>query len=76
MHLVADICGDCFLQRWQVGDDMLLVNGFSIASYPHGGVKQLDLEKVEETWDHARVVDGSVNENGVDHSLGPTRPKL
>ncbi|KAI4145841.1 MAG: hypothetical protein LQ341_002248 [Variospora aurantia] len=76
MHLVADICGDCFLQRWQVGDDMLLVNGFSIASYPHGGVKQLDLEKVEETWDHPRVVDGSANENGVDHSLGPTRPKL
>ncbi|KAI4087313.1 MAG: hypothetical protein LQ348_007425 [Seirophora lacunosa] len=76
MHLVADICGDCFLQRWQFGDDMLLVNGFSITSYPHGGIKQLDLEKMEETWDLPSVVDGSLNENGVDHSLGPTRPKL
>ncbi|KAL9602620.1 MAG: hypothetical protein Q9219_001764 [cf. Caloplaca sp. 3 TL-2023] len=76
MHLVADICGDCFLQRWQFGKDMLLVNGFSIATYPKGGVKQLDLEKMEETWDHPSVVEGSVNTNGVDHSLGPTRPKL
>ncbi|KAL8723436.1 MAG: hypothetical protein Q9225_000267 [Loekoesia sp. 1 TL-2023] len=76
MHLVADICGDCFLQRWQFGSDMLLVNGFSIATYPKGGVKQLDLEKMEETWDHPSVVEGSVNTNGVDHSLGPTRPKL
>ncbi|KAL8761832.1 MAG: hypothetical protein Q9184_002075 [Pyrenodesmia sp. 2 TL-2023] len=76
MHLVADICGDCFLQRWQFGDDMLLVNGFSLATYPKGGVKKLDLEKMEETWDHPSVVDGSLNENGVDHSLGPTRPKL
>lgn len=76
MHLVADICGDCFLQRWQLGDDMLLTNGFSIASYPKGGIKQLDLDKIEETWDHPSVVEGSVNANGVDHSLGPTRPKL
>ncbi|KAL8944411.1 MAG: hypothetical protein Q9216_000462 [Gyalolechia sp. 2 TL-2023] len=76
MHLVTDICGDCFLQRWQFGSDMLLVNGFSIATYPKGGVKQLDLTKMEETWDHPSVVEGSVNVNGVDHSLGPTRPKL
>ncbi|KAL8843095.1 MAG: hypothetical protein Q9170_000225 [Blastenia crenularia] len=75
MHLVADICGDCFLQRWQFGSHMLLVNGFSIATYPKG-IKQLGLEKMEETWDHPRVVEGSVNTNGVDHSLGPTRPKL
>ncbi|KAL8725403.1 MAG: hypothetical protein Q9166_007380 [cf. Caloplaca sp. 2 TL-2023] len=76
MHLVADICGDCFLQRWQFGNDMLLTNGFSIATYPKGGVKALELEMMEETWDHPSVVEGSVNTNGVDHSLGPTRPKL
>ena len=76
MHLVADICGDCFLQRWQFGNDMLLVNGFSIAIYPKGGVKQLDLDKIEETWDHPRVVEGTTNVDGVDHSLSPTRPKL
>ncbi|KAI4247073.1 MAG: hypothetical protein L6R40_001738 [Gallowayella cf. fulva] len=75
MHLVADICGDCFLQRWQFGNEMLLTNGFSIATYPHG-VKTLDLEMMEETWDHPTVVQDSVNTNGVDHSLGPTRPKL
>lgn len=76
MHLVADICGDCFLQRWQFGNDMLLTNGFSIATYPGAGVRALDLEMVEETWDHPSKVDDSLNENGVDHSLGPTRPKL
>lgn len=76
MHLVAEICGDCFLQRWQFGSDMLLVNGFSISTYPKGGVKQLDLAKMEETWDHPSIVEGSVIVNGVDHSLGPTRPKL
>ncbi|KAL8739282.1 MAG: hypothetical protein Q9181_000012 [Wetmoreana brouardii] len=76
MHLVADICGDCILQRWQFGNDMLLTNGFSIAIYPKGGVKALDLEKMEETWDPPAVVQGSVNNNGVDHSLGPVRPKL
>ncbi|KAL9587715.1 MAG: hypothetical protein Q9212_000006 [Teloschistes hypoglaucus] len=76
MHLVADICGDCVLQRWQFGKDLLLTNGFSVAVYPVGGVKTLDLDKMEETWDHPSLVDGSVNENGVDHSLGPTRPKL
>ncbi|KAL8658657.1 MAG: hypothetical protein Q9202_007498 [Teloschistes flavicans] len=76
MHLVADICGDCILQRWQFGKDMLLTNGFSVAVYPMGGVKTLDLDKMEETWDHPSVVDGSVNVNGVDHSVGPTRRKL
>ncbi|KAL8702562.1 MAG: hypothetical protein Q9201_004259 [Fulgogasparrea decipioides] len=76
MHLVADICGDCILQRWQFGNDMLLTNGFSIATYPKGGVEALDLEKMEETWDHPSVVQDSVNTNGVDHSLGPVRPKL
>ncbi|KAL8772569.1 MAG: hypothetical protein Q9209_002230 [Squamulea sp. 1 TL-2023] len=76
MHLVADICGDCFLQRWQFGNDMLLTNGFSVATYPGAGVKALDLDMMEETWDHPSVVPESVNTNGVDHSLGPTRPKL
>jgi hypothetical protein len=36
MHLVADICGSCFLQRWQFPNELLLSNGFSITSYPKG----------------------------------------
>ncbi|KAL8673665.1 MAG: hypothetical protein Q9168_001920 [Polycauliona sp. 1 TL-2023] len=76
MHLVADICGDCFLQRWQFGNDMILTNGFSIAAYPRAGVRALDLEMMEETWDHPSTVEGSINDNGVDHSLGPVRARL
>ncbi|MCJ1256602.1 hypothetical protein MMC24_004426 [Lignoscripta atroalba] len=72
MHLVADVCGDCFLQRWQFGDDMVLTNGFSIAEYRKGQLKgesgdQLDMNKMEVTWDV---------EQNVRHSLGPTRPRL
>ncbi|MCJ1373522.1 hypothetical protein MMC20_004750 [Loxospora ochrophaea] len=70
MHLVSEICGDCFLQRWQFGDDTILSNGFSIAAYPRGhltGESPVDLEKIEETW-HGNTL--------FRHSLGPTRPRL
>ncbi|MCJ1354368.1 MAG: hypothetical protein MMC33_004356 [Icmadophila ericetorum] len=72
MHKVADVCGECFLQRWQFGDDMILTNGFSIAVYPKGHLKDdqehsIDPNKMEETWS---------NEMEAMHSLGPTRPKL
>jgi hypothetical protein len=69
MHLVADICDNCFLQRWQFPNDLLLSNGYSITHYPLGNLtaKEIDLEKMEDTWnDDLNVV----------HSLGPTRPKL
>ncbi|MCJ1406369.1 hypothetical protein MMC19_000434 [Ptychographa xylographoides] len=72
MHLVTNVCGECFLQRWQFGDDMVLTNGYSIATYPKGHVKsgdvnEVDMSKPEHTW----------NANmDVRHSLGPTRPKM
>ena len=75
MHLVADVCGDCFLQRWQFGNDIVLTNGYSISFYPDGRLKLLNMEAAEETWDEPAVVEGSFN-RGVDHSLAPLRPKL
>ena len=72
MHKVADICGECFMQRWQFGEDMILTNGFSIAVYPKGHLKHdhehsIDTSRMEETWS---------NEIETMHSLGPTRRKL
>lgn len=75
MHLVADICGDCFLQRWQFNEDLVLTNGFSVAFYPMGDLKRLRMDEMEETWDHPPEVKDS-NNGGVDHSLAPIRPKL
>lgn len=75
MSLVADVCGDCFLQRWQVGKDMVLSNGYSIAQYPKGNLKDTNLEEMEETWGPLPVVEGS-NNGGVDHSLAPIRRKM
>ncbi|KAH8808125.1 glycosyltransferase family 31 protein [Xylogone sp. PMI_703] len=81
MHIVADICDDCFLQRWQFDDETVLTNAFTIAQYPEGRisgkwtgvlgtggrVEKINLERVEETWD------GGLN---VLHSLAPLRPKV
>ena len=75
MHLVADVCGDCFLQRWQFGDDMVLTNGYSIAFYPDGRLKSMNLEAAEETWAEPSIVEGSFN-RGVAHSMAPLRPEL
>jgi hypothetical protein len=38
MHLVADICDSCFLQRWQSPKELILSNGFSINYYPQGHI--------------------------------------
>lgn len=38
MHLVADICDNCFLQRWHFNNEFILSNGFSIAQYPQGQI--------------------------------------
>ncbi|KAL9065238.1 MAG: hypothetical protein Q9161_008360 [Pseudevernia consocians] len=75
MHLVADVCGDCFLQRWQFGSEMVLTNGYSLALYPKGKLKGTDMEKMEETWDEVPPVENSFN-SGTDHSLGPTRRRM
>lgn len=75
MHLVSDVCGDCFLQRWQFGKDMILSNGYSIATYPNKKLEGLQLIAMEATWGEPKFVKGSDN-HGIDHSLAPTRPKL
>lgn len=82
IHRIADICGECFMQRWQFGSDMILSNGISITIYPKQGLKKggidglpFDFGKLERTWDDALDVQGSIN-HGFDHSLPPTRRKL
>jgi hypothetical protein len=79
MHLVADVCGDCFLERWQFGKDMILSNGYSIAMYPTDALSKFELgmglSKVEKTWGETRRVEESVN-RGADHDIGRTRPML
>ena len=67
MHLVSDVCGECFLQRWQFKDDSVLSNGYSIAQYPSGSIDEIDFDRMEGTWQ------GGMN---VKHSLGPVRDKL
>lgn len=78
-HRIADVCDDCFFQRWQFGDFLILSNGYSIQTYPHGDLvgedggattkspAKLDLLQMEETWDE---------KFNVKHSLSPLRPKL
>ena len=79
MHLIADICDTCFLQRWQSSDDMILSNGYSISSYPTGALNDFEkyhgLEKVERTWLVSGLVEESLNP-GYDHYLGLVRPPL
>ena len=75
MHLVSDVCGDCFMQRWQFGGDTVLSNGFSVATYPQSNLDQLNMEQMERTWDDGTQVKDSIN-HGFDHSLEPARPKL
>ncbi|ESZ96440.1 glycosyltransferase family 31 protein [Sclerotinia borealis F-4128] len=82
MHLVSDVCDECFLQRWQFKNDIVLTNGFSIAKYSEGSLERgakkssnstalddgsVDLRRTEVTWD--KNID-------VMHSLAPTRPAL
>jgi len=79
MHLVADICGTCFLQRWQFGTDSVLSNGYSIAVYPKGSLTEFEdhhgLDKVEQTWpDPKQIQDAAIGP--FDHYLGPLRPML
>lgn len=64
---VTRVCGDCFLQRFQFGEDTLLANGYSISQY-RKGLKPLNLDWMEATW----------NQHGpeFDFSIGPLRPAL
>ncbi|KAE8445848.1 hypothetical protein EG329_012771 [Mollisiaceae sp. DMI_Dod_QoI] len=84
MHLVADICENCFLQRWQFPKETILTNGFSVSMYPQGhisghkpgllgtGVGGPDVEKLK--LDEMEQTWG--DDINVLHSLAPTRPKL
>lgn len=74
MHLVADICGECFLQRWRFGGDTVLSNGFSIATYPNG-ITNDELRKPEHTWLGPRPVPDTFNPGYV-HSIGEIREPL
>lgn len=74
MHLVADICGECFLQRWRFGDNTVLSNGYSIATYAHGISKEA-LRKPEHTWLGPRKVPDTFNPGYV-HSIGELRAPL
>lgn len=74
MHLVADVCGECFLQRWRFGADTVLSNGFSIAMYP-GGITREELRKPEHTWLGPRYVPDTFNP-GYLHSIGTIREPL
>ena len=67
MHLVSDVCGECFLQRWQFDDDIVLSNGYSIAEYPGGQMGKINFDRMEETW-----------QRGMDvrHTFGPVRERL
>ena len=86
MHLVADICDACFLQRWQFPGDLILSNGFSIASYPQGsltgkkpGVTGPLVDAVSKT-EKINLLEmeatWSDEEMNVLHSLAPTRKKM
>ncbi len=74
MHLVADVCGDCFLQRWRFGEDTVLSNGYSIATYPNG-ISEQELKRPEHTWVGPRRVPDTFNPGYV-HSLGSMREPL
>ena len=74
MHLVANVCGECFLQRWRFGGDTVLTNGYSIATYPRG-ISEKELKKPEHTWLGPRKVSDTFNPGYV-HSLGTIRDPL
>ncbi|RYO82098.1 hypothetical protein DL762_006785 [Monosporascus cannonballus] len=64
MAKAADFCGDCFLQRWRLGNDTVLSNGYSVARY-RDGLDAVDLTTLEGTFDK---LDGDF-----DFSIGPFR---
>ncbi|KAL9074884.1 MAG: hypothetical protein Q9161_002023 [Pseudevernia consocians] len=79
MHLVSDVCGDCFLQRWQFGSNTILSNGFSISTYTNQNVlaelvKNNNVDKIEDTFMPTRNVNSFMK--GYEHSIGPLRPKV
>ena len=88
MHLVADICDSCFLQRWQFPHEVVLSNGFSVCEYPQGHISGrkpggvlgtgIDIGSIHEVEkiDLQRMEETWADEINVLHSLAPARPKL
>ena len=74
MHLVADVCGECFLQRWRFRGDYVLSNGYSVAEYPNG-ITDEELGRPELTWDGPRHVPDTFNPGYV-HSIGTVRERM
>ncbi|KAH6678183.1 glycosyltransferase family 31 protein [Halenospora varia] len=85
LHMVADICGSCFLQRYQFPNEYLLTNGFSITHYPQGhltgkkpggvlgtGVGGVSVDKI----DLNQMEETWADKINVLHSLAPTRDKM
>lgn len=68
MARVVGVCGGCFLQRWRFGGDTLFANGYSITVYREGLLQELDLDRVEGTWQDAG--------GEFDFVYGPFRPRL
>ena len=85
MHLVADICDSCFLQRWQFPNELLLSNGFSITSYPQGHLSgqkpggmlgtgiQVGATEVVNLDEMEHTWGDDIN---IQHSLAPVRSKM
>ena len=67
MAAVANVCADCFMQRWRFGKDTLLANGYSITVYREG-LDAVDFSRME----------GTFNEPDwrYDFVYGPFRPRL
>ena len=84
MHVVADICDSCFLQRWQFPNEMILSNGFSITQYPQGHLTGKKLGGAHGTGVGGLVDKANFEEMehtwpediNVLHSLAPVRPKM
>ncbi|KAK3116555.1 hypothetical protein LTR53_002979, partial [Teratosphaeriaceae sp. CCFEE 6253] len=72
--IVADVSGwDTFLQRYLFGDNTVLTNGFSIATYPNG---LPDLNLTELTFVEDVNIKKKPDRLMFHHSLGVTRPEL
>jgi hypothetical protein len=84
MHMVADICDSCFLQRWQFPNEFVLSNGFSISHYPQGHISGQKPGGILGTGVGAQVNKINLEQMektwgddiNVLHSLAPVRDKM
>ncbi|KAK3490139.1 hypothetical protein B0T13DRAFT_405494, partial [Neurospora crassa] len=73
-RVAKEVCGDCFLMRVRFGtkEESLLSLGYSITQYPGlaNGLDDLDLSRVEGTWNEAE------RKEKFAFSYGPIRRRL